>query len=172
MHPKEVAEAIFGLRTMVTEVNTSIQVVFSTHHLVTLHDLERLVLTTNKTFESVSKFDDLMLGSLRTHPAVRSKFAEGALVGTPPRVSSQAVLEHIASALEKKWEGRGASADRLDMDEILGGLAIEHGVSAPALGVFIRSKGFLIGLVARLVGARTRVEVAAEKSAKRKLEQA
>ena len=170
--PKEVSEALFGLRTMLTEVNTTVSIVFSTHHLVTLHDLEKLVLSTNKTFEAVSSFDELKLGSLATHPAVRVKFAEEALAVAAPKLTAQAVLEHIATALEQKWRANDTAKDRLDMDELLAELAAEQGLpGAASLGVFIRSKGFLIGLVARLVGARNRAEKLAERSAAKRIKE-
>lgn len=68
-------------------------------------------------------------------------------------------MEHVANGLEKKWENRRDQSQRLDMDDVLGELATQYGVAkVGVLGIFIRSSAFVIGLVARSLGARKRAE--------------
>ena len=53
------------------QVNSTIDAVISTHHVVTLADLESLVLATNESFGGAASFDALKLGPFVSHPKVR-----------------------------------------------------------------------------------------------------
>ena len=59
--PKDVSEAALGLRAMLTEVHSAVDAIFATHHVVTLFELESLVLRSSTQFEAYSSFDEVSI---------------------------------------------------------------------------------------------------------------
>ena len=57
--PKDVSEAAFALRSMLTEVHSAVDAIFATHHVVTLHELEAMVLRSSTQFERCSCFAEV-----------------------------------------------------------------------------------------------------------------
>ena len=167
--PHEVSHAINALQRMLLEVNSAIDAVIATHHVLTLHELEERVLRSSHSFEGVERFDDLRLGPLRAHPTVRSVF-QAASLGTGSSeglatISSIEVMSYIAGKLEANWDGaQETRGEKLDVKASLDAFAAERGfASAGQLGLHVRSGNFVTGLVARCLVARRRAEQQAER---------
>ena len=95
--PREVAAAVAGVQRMLQEVNSTISAAIATHHLLPLHELSSLILSTNTNFEGLESFDALLIGPLRGHPTVQLHFPPVALGPVAPAsVNGLDVMAFIA----------------------------------------------------------------------------
>ena len=109
-----------GLQRMVAEVNSTVDAIIATHHMISLHELEQLLLASNRSFEGIGSFDALRLGSLRFQPSVMRHFPSLSLGPTPPpRVESVEVMAYIAQRLEEGWEANKGITKPLDVEQAL-----------------------------------------------------
>ena len=169
MSPRsDVREYLHALQRVLQEVSSAIDAVIATHHVVSLHELEQLVLSTSDAFKERASFGELMLGPFQCHPKLRQHFKPAALAASPPpAVKGCEVMQYVAEQLEASWDAQEGKAERLDVKQVLLAFAEERGfASIDEMGVLVRSQNFVTGIVARCLAARRR----AEKSAERALE--
>ena len=163
--PSEVFQAVNALQRMLQEVSSSIDAAIATHHVLTLHDLQALVLSSNDAFKDAASFDALMLGPLTSHPKLKQHYSAEALrMSPPPPIKSVDVMQYIAKALEESWDAQEGKAERLDVKEVLAGFATQQGYATlGGMGILVRSHNFVTGLIARCLGARRRAEKTVER---------
>lgn len=164
--PRDVQECLKALERLVKEIGAAIQVIFATQQVITLFELEKCVLRGNQHLEGVESFDELNLGPFRAHPLVKAEFNTAALRSSrPPPLTAAMVIEHIGYWLAKHWSEQ-PKGTKLDVPLVMNELAKQHKVdSVGALGVIVRSTGFLI----KLLGQATSLSRQAEQEADRKL---
>ena len=154
--PHEVNQALNALQRVMQEVSTILDGVLATHHVITLHELDGLVMNMTNSFREVDSFGGLMLGPLHAHPKVRTYFAKARL--PPPAVTSQELLAHIAVRLEEHWDTPASMASGperfLAVEPVLADFAARHEYSSiEEMGIIVRLEKLVTGLVARCMSA-------------------
>ena len=164
--PKEVGEAMHALQRVLAAVNTAVAAALGTHNLLTLADLERLVLAGSRDFEGVASFEELKLGPLRCHPLVQRHFPKAALAaaaveGKSTGLSVAEVMQALAAGVDANWtDDPGAERKPFSMQDALTALALSKGLAtAEELPLFMRgSSHFVTGMLVRFTAARHRAE--------------
>ena len=168
--PKEVAEAMHALQRVLAAVNTAVAAALGTHNLLTLADLERLVLAGSRDFEGVGSFEQLKLGPLRCHPLVQRHFPRAALTaaaaeGKSVGLSVAEVMQALAAGVDANWsDDPNAERKPFSMQDALQVLALSKGLaSAEELPLFMRgSSHFVTGMLVRFTAARHKAESKAD----------
>jgi hypothetical protein len=168
--PKEVGEAMHALQRVLAAVNTAVAAALGTHNLLTLADLERLVLAGSRDFEGVGSFEQLKLGPLRCHPLVQRHFPKAALTaaaaeGKSVDLSVGEVMQALAAGVDANWsDDPNAERKPFSMQDALQVLAQSKGLaSADELPLFMRgSSHFVTGMLVRFTAARHKAETKAD----------
>ena len=157
--PREVNDALGGLKRMMASVNSALNVIFATHHILTLRDIASWVLTSSRDFQGCSTFEQLCLGPLQFHPTVMRYMphAHNAPPGTEA-LDAVAVVAHIANCMETRRMG---ASDALHLLAQSFGLA-----NSSQLPIFVRAEQFVTSLVHRCQQARLKAEQHMEHRAK------
>ena len=167
---KEVGEAMHALQRVLAAVNTAVAAALGTHNLLTLADLERLVLAGSRDFEGVGSFEQLKLGPLRCHPLVQRHFPKAALTaaaaeGKSVGLSVAEVMQALAAGVDANWsDDPNAERKPFSMQDALQVLAQSKGLAtADELPLFMRgSSHFVTGMLVRFTAARHKAESKAD----------
>ena len=150
-----------GLERMLRGINLAVEAAFATYILLTLKDLEGLIISTSQDFHGIDSFDALMLGPLAKHPVVRRHMPHAA---PEAAVTTEEVVTFLCGSILKRRRADSEESPAVFIAAALDVLAHERGLQSGAeLGVFVRAESFVIYLTNKIKTQSNRSKHASDK---------
>ena len=158
---KRLVDACNGIRRMLASIELSIDAAIATHQILTLHDLQSMIME-NKDFKELDSFENVQVGSLLHHRKIVIFFRPSETVRSRLTIPQLSSIDVMNKFLEEMRPGgllqqiRSSMSDEDDTHEVyktrissvLTDLALSKGYSEETdLCVFLKGHSFIIWLL-------------------------